>query len=327
MTNISSNSLQINPVLLIVFNRPEGVSKIVDVLRRLKVERLYVAADAPRDGNDDDVIKCKQVLNIFNEIDWPCSIKYKINEVNRGSWLTIPMAVDWFFANEPQGIVLEDDCIPSVSFFRFCDVMLKRYEDDPHIMWINGSNLGWNSNKEMGDYFYSRFAISWGWATWRRSWKMFESYRYGSPGRRKTRMIIREMFPKSWMQRCYWGSVFRYAYSLQNWDFRWQLAMWAAGGLSCTPKFNQISNVGFDNTGVHGGNVFDPRGNIKVFDLPDVIKSPKVICKNEELDKYLSNFLYRVSFFGIIKMEIARKFPSIRPLYKKVQRFLNSKKD
>jgi len=310
-----------SPILIICFNRPEEVAKIYSVLRLVKPERIYIAADAPRPSERGEEQKCIDTLNIFSKPDWPCTIYRKINKRNLGSYATIPAAVDWFFEHESQGIVLEDDCIPCESFFSFCDTILDRYKDDEHVMWVNGSNMGWPGDGEQGDYRYSRFAIPWGWAAWRRSWEMCKIHRNNSPGAQRIRNILHEIFPDSSMKRFFWGSIFRYAYSLNNWDFRLQLSIWSLGGVSCTPMLNQISNVGFAKNGVHGGSAADPRGNVNTSEIFGEINRPVLRSINNELDDYLCSFLYRVGIFGIIRMEIAAIFPTLRPIYRRLLPF------
>ena len=83
-------------------------------------------------------------------------------------------AIVWFFNNEKQGIILEDDCIPSISFFMFCDELLEKYKKNKKIKVIsgdNGSGLLPMKYFEGKDYSYTSLPLIWGWASWEDTWK------------------------------------------------------------------------------------------------------------------------------------------------------------
>ena len=59
---------------------------------------------------------------------------------NLGCRKGVTAGIDWFFSNEEMGIILEDDCIPSLSFFQFCDQMLLEYQFNEKVFMISGHN-------------------------------------------------------------------------------------------------------------------------------------------------------------------------------------------
>ncbi|MDF9393874.1 MULTISPECIES: hypothetical protein [Methylococcus] len=310
-----------SPVLQIVFNRPNETRAVFQAVSIVQPERLYVAADAPRKNKLGEHEKCAETLSIFEEVDWPCQIFFKVNESNLGSHTSIPQAVDWFFDNEEEGIVLEDDCVPSESFFRYCDELLERYRGNQNVMWINGSNVGYKSSEQDPQYLYSAYAIPWGWASWRTAWLVFgPEYRQSFPNIRLASAMQHGLGNSSLTTWLYWKYIFDYAYSVKNWDFRWQLALWANRGLACTPTVNLVSNIGFGIEGMHGGRCNDPRANIPVEEISGVIEGPEDMVVSTKLDYFLNRNLYKINPLSISKAFLASRIPQLRNAVRKFKR-------
>lgn len=310
-----------SPVLFIVFNRPNETRAVFDALRAARPKRLYVAADAPRKNKPGESTRCAETLSIFEEVDWPCEVFLKINEHNLGSHTSIPQAIDWFFDNEEEGIVLEDDCIPSVSFFRYCDELLERYRDNERVMWINGSNIGYKNGEQKPQYLYSAYAISWGWASWRSAWSMFRpEFRQSMPRAQVASALQYGLGNSSLTTWLHWKYTFEYAYSIKNWDFRWLLAMWAHRGLACTPTVNLIRNVGFGIEAMHENKENDSRGHIKENEITGEFPDPVIMSISPSLEAHLNRNLYRIGVASITKLFIAAKLPMVRNTYRKVRR-------
>src|SRR5689334_9315101 len=111
------------PVLLLIFNRPDTTALVMEALRRARPSRVYVAADGPREGMGEDE-RCERARRIATEVNWPCEIKTLFRKCNLGCGRALSGAIDWFFEHEEQGIILEDDCVPSQSFFPYCAELL-----------------------------------------------------------------------------------------------------------------------------------------------------------------------------------------------------------
>ena len=110
-----------------------------EAIRKAKPPRLYVAADGPRALGERE--KCEQVRRIATQVDWDCDVKNFFRDKNLGCRVAVSSAIDWFFENEEEGIILEDDCLPSQSFFWFCEELLERYRLDMRIMAVSGNNF------------------------------------------------------------------------------------------------------------------------------------------------------------------------------------------
>ncbi|PWU05182.1 MAG: hypothetical protein C5B52_00115 [Bacteroidetes bacterium] len=240
------------PVLLITFNRPDNARKVFESIRRIKPSRLYFFSDAPREGNEDDLEKVQRTREILNEVDWPCTIHTKFEQLNLGCGPGPYSAISWVFDQEDRAIILEDDCLPHDSFFSFCKTMLEKYQHDPRIMHIAGTR--WNEEYYIGDYdfFYSSIGHIWGWATWRRAWKFYDYFMRSWNKKRDWRLLNSKL--KSRIQTQFWVDNFNHTFvhnpQLKHaWDYQWQYTLFKNNGLAIVPNVNLISNIGVQ--GIH----------------------------------------------------------------------------
>ena len=155
------------PVVLIIYNRNEILKKILAVLVNVKIKKLYVIADGPK-NNKNDIEKVNKTRKLIEQNYKNLKIKI-YSKKNLGLKKRIITGLDLVFAKEKAAIILEDDCIPSKDFFIFINTMLKKFENDKTIASIGGSNhlseFGKNSS-----YIKSKYFNSWGWATWKDRW-------------------------------------------------------------------------------------------------------------------------------------------------------------
>lgn len=276
------------PVLLILFNRPILAELVFERIRLAKPSCLYIAVDGPRDAeaHPDDAALVKKCREISQKVDWPCEVKTRFSDENQGCGPGPSNAISWLFSTEETGIILEDDCVPEPSFFRYCAEMLSRYASDPQIMHINGNNFAPDRPEGIfGPYSYGfgRYAQAWGWATWSRAWKNF---RYEVEG------ILKEspdVFAAKGVDRfrrvAHHDRVLTTLsrHSRDVWDYQWQYAVMKRGGLCVAPAVNQISNHGFGEDATHTKEVFEgvtrARTSEMTFPLvhpPRPLESPRV---------------------------------------------------
>ncbi|MCS7029805.1 MAG: nucleotide-diphospho-sugar transferase, partial [Bacteroidia bacterium] len=162
-------------VLFLVFKRLDTTKKVFEVIRKAKPPRLYIAADGPRDWVEGEAEKVKMVREyLMNNIDWDCEVKTLFRDKNLGCGRAVSEAITWFFEHEEMGIILEDDTVPSLSFFWFCEELLKKYKDDKRIGMISGNNFQDGIKRGDGDYYFSIYNHIWGWATWRDRWEGYD---------------------------------------------------------------------------------------------------------------------------------------------------------
>jgi hypothetical protein len=161
------------PVLFLIFNRPETTQQVFSAIRKAKPPRLYVAADGPRSDYPDDAESCEIARSIATNVDWDCEVKTLFRETNLGCGLAVTSAIDWFFEQETEGMILEDDTKPSEQFFKFINFGLRKYRDDKNI----GSICGYNPLTPIPDkidrIIISNYPSLWGWGTWKNVWEKY----------------------------------------------------------------------------------------------------------------------------------------------------------
>ena len=163
------------PILFLIFNRPDLTDIVFKRIREVKPKYLYIAADGPRLTHPDDFEKCKRAREIvLNLIDWQCELKILFRNENLGCGKAISEAITWFFNHVEEGIVLEDDTFPSLSFFTFTSWALNKYRNNKNVMLITGTNFQLGKKRGLGDYYFSYYPNSWGWASWKRAWSFYE---------------------------------------------------------------------------------------------------------------------------------------------------------
>ena len=242
-----------NAVLMLVFNRPDVTEQVFQAVRSARPPRLYIAADGPRLSRPHDLETTAQVRKVFKQVDWPCEVHTRFLTENLGCRKAVSSAIDWFFSKEEQGIVLEDDVLPSPAFFSYCDTMLERYKHDERVFSVVGNNLvePWYQHPE--SYFFSKVFFVWGWASWRRAWQHYDVNMVDWP---KTRLRVSALpyTPNQKLHHAYWDLVFDLTYKKQIatcWDHQWTYAHWLHGALCATPSRNLIRNIGFGIEATH----------------------------------------------------------------------------
>ena len=110
------------PVLFLVFNRLDTTKQVFESIKRAQPPRIYISSDGPRNNVDGENEVVEIVRNyILENIDWDCEVYTLFRDRNLGCKYAVSEAITWFFKNEEQGIVLEDDCLPIESFFWYCE--------------------------------------------------------------------------------------------------------------------------------------------------------------------------------------------------------------
>ncbi len=272
-------------VLFLVFNRPDKANQVFDKIRQAKPPRLYVAGDGPREGYNEEE-KVAKVREIINGVDWPCEVKTLFRDKNLGCAHSCSNAISWFFQHEEKGIILEDDCVPHLDFFTFCENLLDRYAEDERVSVISGNN--YQKGKWRGDasYYFSKFTHIWGWATWKRTWKDFQlDISFWSKWKNSEAYLN---FIPDKVERRYWEYIFERVQDgrVNSWAYPLMAKVWYNGGLTATPNVNLVRNIGFgeDATNTKKHNEHE---SSEVSSLPfRKIIHPKIIQINKEADIY-----------------------------------------
>ncbi|GAB4026597.1 nucleotide-diphospho-sugar transferase [Spirosoma gilvum] len=274
------------PVLIILFNRPDNAQQLIDRLRTIAPTKLFVAIDGPRVNRVTDKEKVDECIKLISKIDWPCEVHKKISTYNLGCGVNVSEAISWFFNEVEEGIILEDDCIPSQSFFDFCELTLAKYRERTEVMLISGNR--WNEEFPIEtDYFFSLFTSTWGWATWRRAWKRYDFTMNDWPQLKQSEYFLKWLnlpdIKKFWFKKleAYYNHI---QGGIDNWDFQWQYTIFKYQGLVVTPRENLVQNIGTE--GVH---TYDSQAGIHFKPTSvqfKVVKEPTLLTPDYDYDEY-----------------------------------------
>lgn len=279
------------PVLFLIFNRPDTTKQVFEQIRQAKPPRLYVAADGPRVDNKDDVLKIAKAREIVTKIDWPCELKTLFRDKNLGCKKAVSESITWFFNQEEQGIILEDDCLPHSEFFPFCEILLDKYVNDPRVFAITGNNFQNNVWHGEASYYYSKYMMCWGWASWRRAWNNYQVNIPFWPEWSKSKAWLDHTPDK--IERKYWERIFEKMFlnKIDTWDYPWVASIWHKGGLTVTPNVNLVSNIGFREDATNTMSQNDKFSRLPINNIGD-LKYPKNIQRNIEADNWTFNYHY-----------------------------------
>ena len=291
------------PVLLLIHRRPAPTEQVFDAIRKARPPALLVAADGPSDDP-----QCQETRNlVLLHVDWPCAVETRLLKENEGCKRAVAGALDWAFSRHQHLIVIEDDCLPSASFFPFCEELLERYKDAPEVMQICGANLSDRAAEGGSDYYASRFATIWGWASWRRAWRHYDvamrswPEMRASPGWRKSCRFKGEA---RWRRRLYDEA---HDGSVDTWDSAWMFALQMQGGLSLIPSRNLVSNLGWGRDATHTHNVKDPRAAMPAESLHFPLRHPGSLLADDLADRaYFERFCRQPSLMRRVFNKLRR---------------------
>jgi len=233
------------PVLLIGYNRSDFIEKQLDILRKAAPERLYVAVDAPKDGDRESAAANKRIRELVAAADWTTNVFTMFQERNIGCKYAVSKAITWFFENEESGIILEDDCMASLDFFRFATEMLDRYKDDERIGAVNGFSFFGSRTDCSQTYRFSIHMDVWGWASWRRVWKDYDVELY-----EKEELVsaaIRSSTMTAYFKKLSLDYIGRLRNSLSTWDVQLQMLFFIKRYLSIVPSERLVVNIGLSD--------------------------------------------------------------------------------
>jgi hypothetical protein len=270
-----------------VFNRPEKTKQVWEQICLAKPRKLYISADGPRDNCPSDIKNCISVREIVSEITWECDANYLFHEKNLGCSLAGKTAFDWVFSNEERMIELEDDTVPSFSFFQFMDEILEKYKDCDQIGYVTGQNfMGLESGSS--SYYFSHYAGSSGWGTWKRIYDLWD-YKLENIHKVYEKSFINN-FDNSFEYK-FWLRKFEYYYKNggNTYDLQSVFLIFERDLKNIIPNKNLITNIGFDNQGTNFNGGEELFSNKERFEL-DAIVHPTSIIRDVEVDRKIFNY-------------------------------------
>jgi hypothetical protein len=306
------------PVLFLIFNRPDTTARVFEAIRAARPSRLYVAADGPRADRPGEAERCAEARRIATAVDWPCELKVLFRNENLGCRRAVFGAISWFFDNEAEGIILEDDLLPDPTFFEYCDELLERYRDDPRIMAICGGGYGDAARFGKASYTFARSFDPWGWASWRRAWEMNDGDFQGLDSFTRH---LGKIGPRGFDCAEYWARMFRktQAGTFDTWDFPWMFSIFKVGGLVAYPASNLISNIGHRDDATHTrsrpGDARSPLADMPTSPLRFPLSHPRHVRNNPgfEVNLYTRRLeLVRMSPLDVVRLAAHRKHAAAR---------------
>ena len=293
-----------SPVLFLIFNRPETTQQVFSAIKKAKPPRLYVAADGPRSDYPNEAESCEIARSIATNVDWDCEVKTLFRERNLGCGLAVTSAIDWFFEQESEGIILEDDTKPSEQFFKFINFGLRKYRDDKNI----GSICGYNPLTPIPDkidrIIISNYPSLWGWGTWKNVWEKY-SLQADFHYLHKVTTIYRHI--KHLRYTMYIMSILRGVEQreVDTWCAQFGFMFAKYQYKVVYPPINLIENVGFGGLATH----------TKGQNYANIISNMKLDYKNlkESYDESFDHERFNIECPNIFNrfMKICRKFLKI----------------
>jgi hypothetical protein len=269
------------PILFVIYKRLDTTRQVFNAIKKIKPRLFFIAADGPK--NADEVKKCLLVREFVQKsIDWDCEVKKLFHDHNVGCAKTMSGAISWFFENVEWGVILEDDCLPSNSFFYYCRDMLKQYKNDLRVFLISGYNKQgqWNSGEK--DYFFSNLGGIWGWASWRDRWEYFDLAMSGFDYFYKHRYF--EYLLGEELGKLRGNTIYQEMYikKADAWDYPWGFARHKNNGLAVVPSKNLVKNIGAGDDATHTINMPEQPDS---FEIPFPLRTNDIMVADHEYDK------------------------------------------
>lgn len=272
------------PVAFLIFNRPGQTARVFEAIRASRPRVLLVVADGPRDDAERE--RCEQTRAVVRDgVDWPCDVRWRTSDTNLGCKRCVAGGLDWVFRECDEAIVLEDDCLPHPTFFRFCDELLERYRDDERVMHVSGDNFQFGRRTTPYSYYFSAVTHCWGWATWRRAWARYDVTVRDWPRVREGDLLTKLWGPDSRIAAQFRGSFDRvHAGTLDTWDSQWNLSCWMAGGWAVLPAVNLVTNIGFGDDATHTRSARSVAANLPVEPMDFPLSHPPAVERDMAAD-------------------------------------------
>lgn len=274
------------PVALLVFNRPDPTERVFNEIARARPAKLLVVADGPRTEAEREL--CDRTRAVAGRVNWDCEVLTNFSETNLGCKRRVASGITWVFEQAEEAIILEDDCLPDPSFFRFCEELLERYRDDERVMAVSGDNFQQGRGRTPFSYYFSRYVHIWGWASWRRAWRHYDVEMKDWPDLRETAWLL-DLMGNEHAAR-YWRGVFDKAAAgeINTWDYQWLFTCWAQNGLSVVPEVNLVSNIGFGVNSTHTASADNNLANLPTGEMRFPLRHPSNMVRQFEADAFVS---------------------------------------
>ena len=261
-------------------------------MRAARPRRVLAVADAPPDDRPDLAESCAAARRAVEEIDWECEVSTYYADRHMGLSRRVATGLDWVFDEVEEAIVLEDDCVPHPTFFRFCEELLTRYRDDDGVGTVSGTTFDFAPDAGGPSYRYSRYPLIWGWATWRSAWRAQGGSLARWPELRDARWLEGRFDDPH--AEAYWSALFEQTHRGEgSWDYGWMLSSWIAGALAVVPSVNLVTNIGFGTHATHTSeDLLSPYANLPTTPMRFPLTHPVRIEPDGAADRLLEETVW-----------------------------------
>lgn len=272
------------PVAFLIFNRPELTRRVFAEIARAKPRRLLVVADGPRTPEETE--KCAAARAVVDRVDWECEVLTNFSDVNLGCKRRVSSGLDWVFEQCEEAIILEDDCLPHPTFFRYCAQLLERYRDDERVMVISGDSFLRGKKLTPYSYYFSRSINCWGWASWRRAWQHYDVEIKLWPLLRETSWLLDMLSSDRAAERQRQTFDQVYTGHIDTWDYQLLFSCWAQNGLGIIPNVNLVSNIGFGDGATHTKGIVATMANLAIEEMVFPLVHPPYVVRDGDADDF-----------------------------------------
>jgi hypothetical protein len=280
------------PVAFFIFKRPDATARVFETIRQVKPPKLLVVADGPRRDRALEAELCEQTRSIIEKVDWDCEVLTNYSSENLGCKTRVSSGLDWVFDTVEEAIILEDDCLPDLTFYPFAEELLSRYRDDNRVFSITGNNVQFGRKRTDYSYYFSRYTHCWGWASWRRAWKYFDVEMKLWPEIRDSNFLSDILGDpqtvKIWKQTlemCYEGK-------LNSWAFLWIFTSFIHNGFNAVSQTNLVKNIGHGIGSTHTDDVNSPYNNMAIAPIEFPLQHPPFMIRDSIADQFTQDTLY-----------------------------------
>lgn len=294
------------PVAFIIFNRPDTTKRVFAEIAKAKPPKLLLVGDGARANREGEADKVAAARAIIDCVDWDCEVLTNFSDINLGCKRRVSSGLDWVFEQVEKAIILEDDCLPHPTFFRFCEELLERYRDDQRVGMISGDNFQFGHRLNDDSYYFSNINHIWGWASWRNRWQhdYDVALKHWPKIRDEGRMT--EWFGTKTEQDSFSDNLEKvYQGKIDTWDYQWNFGSRLNGRIAVMPNVNLISNIGFGVGATHttGASAF---ACMAVEEMPFPLKHPNAMFASINLDMIFNNRVSQPTLSHRVKAKLKK---------------------
>jgi len=311
--------MKLAPIILFVYNRPDLTVEVIKSIKKNRLSKksnLWIFSDGINKNEKDDYLKVSCVRAIINNLQGFKNIKIIERNNNIGTYKNITSGIDRVFKTEKKAIIIEDDVLVSEFFLEYMNKSLDQYKRDSKIGSICSNIWGLqslNNKKKLPSTFLLHHSDCWGWATWKKSWKLYSH---------DSRKLIKEIKHRGLEKKFNLDNVYNYTSLLEqnikrkrSWAVNWYASLFINNKLNLFSSLIISKNIGFGENST----------NTKQIYLSKKIKNKKVNLKRIKIEESKEGTIALINSYNEIQKLAIRPNIFIRILKKLLKLLLKKK--